>query len=569
MKSPDVDVLIVGAGPVGLALAHELQRHGLTHRIVDQNPHPSRWAKAQIIHVRTLEVLERLGLVDEFLARGRPFRRFRLFDNHREPLAHVQIDIEGSHFDSVLSLSQRESELILADALRARGTAVEREVKLATFVQGDDGVAATLVHADGREEGVRSRWIVGCDGAHSTVRHALGVDFEGFQYEVKLIQADVHVEWPMPVSDDEVIAYIGEGGPLGAFPLPGPGRYRLIAFNPPDVQSDDLTLGHFQQLMAERGPAGARVSDPAWMVGFRIHCRLAAAYRKGRAFLAGDAAHLHSPAGGQGMNMGIQDAHNLGWKLALVHRGLAPDSLLDTYEEERRPLARATLDWTDAATRNGARITALKAGVATELRNGMMRFMLGLGLVQGRIGRAISMLEVNYTGSSLADQSRPPLWQAHLRRRADDESPALRDWLDFGGGPAAGERAPDLHWFHGDDEERLYDRFDGPGFDLLLFDGAAPTAAGYQNLAAIAREAEARYPGWVRAHIVVPAAERPAALDWEGSLILDNEGLCHRRYGAASECLYLVRPDGYIAFRSQPAAAAPLHEYLRRVWKGA
>ena len=570
MSTSDVDVLIVGAGPVGLSLALALARYGLTSRIIDQSPAPSVWSKAQVIHVRTLEVLERLGAVEACLAAGREFRRFRIFDHRRRLVANVPVDIDGSRFDFVLSLPQRDTEAILAEALAARGIAVERSVRLVSFVQGPSGVAATLHDAQGREVGARSRWIVGCDGAHSTVRHQLGIAFEGFAYEVRLIQADVRIEWPMAVADDEVIAFIGERGPMGAFPLPGAGRYRLIAFNPPDGagDGDELTLGHFQELMAERGPAGARVDEPAWMVGFRIHCRLAAAYRQGRAFLAGDAAHIHSPAGGQGMNMGIQDAYNLAWKLALVERGLAPPSLLDSYEEERRPLARATLDWTDRATRNMARLTNLGAGVAAEVRSGLMKFMLGLGLVQGRIGRAVSMLEVSYAGSSLADQARPPLWQAPLRRRADDEAPGLRDWLDFSGGPAPGARAPDVLWMHGDDQARLYDRLTSDGFHLLLFDGAAATEAGYQRLAAVAAEAEARYAGWVQAHVVVPADGRPTALAWEGSLILDPEALVHRAYGAASECLYLVRPDGYIAFRCQPASAEALHGYMRRLWVG-
>ncbi|MCA9638120.1 MAG: FAD-dependent monooxygenase, partial [Myxococcales bacterium] len=401
---PTPEVLIVGAGPVGLALALDLHRHGLAVRIVDQAAAPSTWSKAQAIHARTLEVFEHLGVIDAILAGGKPFRGFRAHNQAGEELAHVSLAIHGSRYNYVLSLSQRETELRLIEALAERGIEVEREVRLDALRQDDGGVEAELVNAAGEREVLRVPWLVGCDGAHSTVRHALEIEFEGFQYVSALIQADVRIEWPTPLPDDEVITYIGDDGPVAAFPLPGERRYRLIVFNPPDVDAE-LSVELFDQLLRSRGPTDARVSDPKWMVAFRIHCRLAAAYRRGRVMIAGDAAHIHSPAGGQGMNMGIQDAHNLAWKLALVARGRGRPELLDTYEEERRPLARDVLSWTDVATRNMTTVAGLRGPIARGLRNQMIRVMGNLGFVQSRMAQTISMLEVGYPKSSLAAES--------------------------------------------------------------------------------------------------------------------------------------------------------------------
>lgn len=567
MAPSDLEVLIVGAGPTGLALATDLLRHGLRCRIIDQERVPAPWSKAQIVHARTLEIFEALGVAAEVRAHGKQIHGFNI---HETPslkrVARVQLGAVDSQAGSFLSIPQRDTEVCLARHYERLGGVIERPVRLEGFVQDDDGVTATLVHPDDRKEVVRAAWLVGCDGAHSTTRGGLGLEFSGSTYEQRLIQADVRIDMPLHVDDDEIVLFLAADGLIGLFPLPGERRYRMIAplFDGEEIEP---TLENFQRLMAHRGPAGAVVSDPVWMVGFRIHCRMVSRYRIGRVFVAGDAAHIHSPAGGQGMNTGVQDAHNLAWKLALVQRGRARPELLDSYDAERRPVAAATLAGTDAATRRGIIAFTLRNPIAVAMRNRLLGFVANLGFVGDRAAQGLSMLEIGYPDSPIVAQDRPPLHRAHLLTSADVESPSLRDWVDFGHGPAPGERAPDvLVAPEQPDSPRLYDLLRGPTHTLLLFDGAAPTPEGYANLAAVARRTRERFDGLVTPVVVVPRAERPAALEWDGALVLDAEGAVHQRYGARSECLYLVRPDGHVGYRGQPADGEKLFDYLATIF---
>jgi hypothetical protein len=415
---------------------------------------------------------------------------------------------------------------------------------------------------------VRAAYLLGCDGAHSGVRKGLGLPFEGSTYPVRLIQADVHIELPVPLTDEFGI-FLGPKGMLALFPLPGDKRFRLITFlepNEPDYALP-VELSSFQHVMAERGPAGSTVSDPAWMIDFRIHCRIAPRYRQGRVFLAGDAAHIHSPAGGQGMNMGIQDAYNLAWKLALAHRGKGKDILLDAYEAERRPVAEATLRMTDTATKGMQAMLALKNPIAVELRNHLLGVVTSFGFVRARATRTVSMLEVGYPKSPIVAQDQPPLWSVRLLG-GEEARPSLGDWMHFGEGPAPGTRTPDVPLTAGG-PERLHDVLRGTHHTLLLFDGPEQSGGGYERFARITAEAAARAGELVRAFVVVPGNERPEHLAPEASVIFDPEGELHRRFGARSECLYLVRPDGYVGYRCQPADEHRFAAYLERIFTSA
>jgi len=298
-----------------------------------------------------------------------------------------------------------------------------------------------------------------------------------------------------------------------------------------------------------------------WSSRFRIHRRIVPSYRKGRAFFAGDAAHIHSPVGGQGMNTGMQDAFNLAWKIALVHHGLAREELLESYSVERRPIAQTTLQGTDMATR----VVTLRNAVAREVRNHLAHFLASLEPVQKRLTYAAAELSLHYRKSPIVGEHRVPLVKSNVIADRRTESPSMSDWLDFGAAPSPGDRAPDVELRAESGPKRLFDLLRGTKHTLLLFDGAAATEEGYKNLATIARVVGERHPRTVATHVLVPHAERPASLG-DASIVLDPHGAAHRRYGAGSECLFLVRPDGYIAFRSQPATLVPLMRHLSGIF---
>ncbi len=555
-------VLVVGGGPVGLMMGCELQRHGIACRVIDALPEPQPWSKAAAVMPRTMEMLRIAGVADTFLAEGRKMHGFNVMDGEKR-LAHVAIQLEGTPFPFLLGIEQRRTEALLADHLRSLGGTFERPVTMSSFEASDDGVRAVL-DRDGETETVEAEYLIGCDGAHSAVRKGLGLAFEGESFERVLWQADVRVDWSFPTDGHEAYAFPSDDGMMGALPLLTDGRYRLIALAPPNPEAEP-TLEGMQAIAAQRLPKGTTISDPAWIAGFKFHGRLAERYRVGRVLLAGDAAHIHSPVGAQGMNLGIQDAANLGWKLALVLKGASPEALLDSYEAERRPIARGVVEGTDAATKQMMRVLSLRHPIATALRRQVLGFVAELGMVQSRLVRAMSQTLVAYPQSPIVGQHQSSIWKAELGTERG-ERPGLADWLRFGDGPGPGERVPDLVLDEGAPAATLHELLLGTQHTLLLFDGAAATDEGYRTLDAIATTVQERHGEYVRVFVVVPHAERPKALRHD-PVILDADGSLHALFGAHSEALSVVRPDGYVAFRSQPAVPDPLLAYLATIFR--
>jgi len=558
----DTDVLIVGAGPTGLTLACELLGRGVNCRIIDKAASPASTSRALGLQPRTLELFDAMGIVERVLATGGPVTNANLYAGNRLllTLSAAGLCNLDTPYPRLWITPQASVERPLIERLLQLGGTVERSRELEGFRQTGSSVIATVRHGDSHEtEEIHAGWLIGCDGARSRVRKALGVTFEGGTYEERFLLADADVDWGR--ERDRTHTWFPPDGMFTVFPLPGTSQWRIFAVLE-DEAVPPLSLELFQRLLGERtGDVETTLSNPTWMSDFTINRRMVDRYRVGRAFLAGDAAHVHSPFGAQGMNTGIQDAFNLAWKLALVVQGEASARLLDTYEEERLPVARRVLAQTDTNTR------------VLLSDNPFMRFLrervLTLDRVQAYAARRSSQLFINYRSSSLS-RSHGGTRIAKSRGMAIPWARAsgtagLKDLVRFRGGPRAGDRAPDGPSIRAASREKtsLFREFRGTGFSLLLFDGMARTETGYANLLEIARRVGEVPGNPVKTHLIVGADSAPEGLAPEDSVLLDGSRSLHELYGARAESLYLVRPDGYIGFRGQPAEAGPLIDYFR------
>jgi 2-polyprenyl-6-methoxyphenol hydroxylase-like FAD-dependent oxidoreductase len=536
------DVLVVGAGPVGLLMAFELRRHGVGCRIIDKLAQPMNWVKALGVSQRTLEVWDDLGIVTEALDAGLNLQRRRVFVN-REQVTDGDTAFPGeAPYRYFLSLPQPETERILAAHLARFGVHVERGVELRSFSDRADGVEATLGTAGGTEP-VRCRYLVGCDGAHSTTRHGLQVPFEGGKAPVNFLLADVEIGWDISHGTSCLFLETRGGAALENLLVcipyrdrsdPTRPRYRLTTMAQPvsavnweataaDVQPEaasELTLAQVQEVLGRFAPIPATVHDLRWSSVFRISHRIVPRYRAGRVFLAGDAAHIHPPTGGQGMNTGLQDAYNLAWKLALDVKGLAHPDLLDSYNAERQPVGREVVERT---VQRSVNIADRSAPDDQGLRDD-------------------SQLYVSYRTSP---------WVSERVSRLDA----------LAGGPRAGDRAPDATGLCRDGVSftlRLFDLLRGTHHTLLLF-GTATVAGGVEAL-------QRRHGDGLRVYeVVAPTSTRQAA--GVCPRVLDSDGHCQRNFGVTGPAAYLIRPDGYVGFRSDGPEHETFEEYFGRVFR--
>jgi 2-polyprenyl-6-methoxyphenol hydroxylase-like FAD-dependent oxidoreductase len=404
------DVLIVGAGPSGLALACYLANKGVSVRIIDKNSARSDKSKALGVQAGTLESLDAAfgpELSQEMRAHGWPAREMWAHLDDKDP---VRVDLSGipSRYDFILILEQSETERILEKWLNTHSVFVERETELLALQQTQGEVISLLRGPQGADE-VTSRFIAGCDGAHSTVRGLLQIPFQGKTYHGDFILGDVQIDWPAQSewAMGVVRNFVSDRGVMICFPMKGAthetNRYRLILVPQTQTatQSSYIELEEFRKIAASLCPAPIQITNATWLTRFRIQQRMTSRYREGRAFLVGDAAHIHNPAGGQGMNTGIQDAFNLGDKLARVLQGGAELATLDRYEAERRPVARAVLRGTDAIF-----------GLALVQRRKLMKWVRGnilarvvqTGWIQRRVLTAVSQVKI--ARREIADRAR-------------------------------------------------------------------------------------------------------------------------------------------------------------------
>ena len=545
-----IDVLIVGAGPTGLTLAAQLSSFGVRFRIVDRAPTAAHESRALAVQARTLEILQSLGLGEALVARGNPSARVALHFDGR-PAAHVQLGgfaAEDTRFPFILFVSQAETEALLGEHVERGGTTIERGVALVGAEIQDSSVRCVLRGPDGSEETVRARYLVGCDGAHSAVRKQAGIPFEGEAYLQDFMLGDVDADGP--IEPDVLHSFAAQGHVAMFFPLRTPAKWRVIALGPriskreqqppPSQPEESLTRGELSldelQRSVDRSTSGTvTLRDPVWLTHFRLHHRQARTYRKGPVFLAGDAAHIHSPVGAQGMNTGMQDAWNLGWKLALVSLGRADPKLLDTYEAERWPVGRNLLRYTDRAFSVFTRVMAGSA-LAAWFRRTIVSRILPLVFRWGRLRatafRFVSELAIAYRRSPAVVDARPKL-------RA---------------GPRAGDRLPDARIERNGQSTFLQQELAGATFQLLLCGQAdAWDATTIKGLAE-------RFEDLLVVRHLTRDASGP-------DLLVDARGEAFDRLGvgaAVDAAQYLVRPDGYIAFRCGGRDLEAVSGYLAR-----
>lgn len=531
MSADPVHVLIVGAGPTGLSLAAALAAHGVRPRLIDRARDRAHESRALAIQPRTLEVLAGLGITPQLVERGNRTVQLRLHAGHRERAAPLfDFGLADTAYPYLLFLSQAETERILGEHLSTAGIAVEREVELRDLTPDGDSVSATLRHPDGREETVSASYVIGCDGAHSSVRTAAGISFQGSSYPQTFVLADAEAEGLNP---DAAHAFLGEQGMLFFFPLGSPASWRLLVMRPlddPTPPDAAVTLDEVQALADNYTDGAVRVHDPVWMTNFRLHHRAATHYRAGRVFLAGDAAHIHSPAGAQGMNTGIQDAVNLGWKLAYTLRGLASPNVLDTYEPERAPVGRRVLRFTDRAFTIATSTNPIVRFIRTRVAPALIPLALKPRAGRAYAFRTVSQLAIRYRTSPLSVNG--------------PDSPRR--------GPRAGDRLPDAPVVQNGQKTSLHNAVAAPGWHVLL---CGPIERWPTN---ILTNISQRYAGLVSMHYL-SATNAPG-------ILYDSGGRALRRLGLAPDhtAVFLVRPDGHVGYRCGHQELAGLDQYLRR-----
>jgi 2-polyprenyl-6-methoxyphenol hydroxylase-like FAD-dependent oxidoreductase len=553
-----VDVLIIGAGPVGLTLANELARRKIQVRIIEKLPAIREVSKALILHVRTQEDLSKVGIMDEAIAEAEPMREV-VVHGYGKHIGSWDLDGIDSPFPHPLIIGQNRTQHLLLDALKRRGVEVEWNTEALELQVDNSGATVMVRHTDpaseqGKDETIRASYVVGCEGSKSLVRKTFGLTFEGERYSgEQFIQADCKLSWNLPSGRSYL--FLTTDGYMMVIELPN-GVVRIFISIPDAIGTTHPTTG---QLDAEKSLGAAEdisaeptldeikshferlsgmevsLSEPVWLARYRTSHRYANKFSEGRAFVAGDSGHVHVPIGGQGMNTGIQDAFNLGWKLAGVIKGEFQPSLLESYNEERHPVAENLIKGTDFAYKGILHPSEIKQRAVRLFGP----FVMKTDIAQNFMRNTLEELTVSYPNSALT--------------------------LDHGGshGPKPGERCLDAHVVQHSDKRtiRLSDLSRTAEWTLLLFTGTHEKLQ-TEEFSEFIEQFHKHSSGFIETHIIV--ANQRAAQEYATgtSVLLDALHEAHTKFGVAYPAFYLIRPDNYIGFRGPLTSSKELMSYL-------
>ena len=519
METIRTDIAIIGAGPTGLALACQLVRHGIDFVILDKNEGITPYSKAIGVQARTLEIYEQIGLAHKAIDQGAIAGKGRMLvgGEVRGEIDFSNIGQGLSPYPFVLMLEQSKNERLLYDYLKSHQRDVLWNRELTKLSQTEAGVTAEVTTPDGASQIVEAKYLVGCDGAKSPTRRALGLEFEGSTFERMFYVADAQVDWHL--SHDALHICLAKDSFVVFFPLKGEKRYRIVGVFPEEFAKEegDILYEEIEQRIKEEAKLKLDIHDVEWFSTYKVHTRHVSQFSAGRCFLAGDSAHIHSPAGAQGMNTGIQDSYNLAWKLALVLQGVADKTLLDTYNEERLENAKNLLQTTDRMFQFAAGSEWFLAFLRTNVLPSVAKYILGLDTVRKFIFPLISQIGINYRHSSLS-------------QHAGDENFNVK----------AGDRMPYILV----DGESIYDGLQGPRFHLVVFSDAQV------ELQELQTELESQYHEFVDFNAI---SLRPEVAE---------------AFGTDKSFSVLLRPDCYIGYISKETSLVELKVYLSNFVKG-
>ncbi|HEX8174179.1 MAG TPA: FAD-dependent monooxygenase [Pyrinomonadaceae bacterium] len=513
------DVLIVGAGPTGLSLACQLVRYGIDFIIVEKNEGVTRFSKALGVQARTLEIYEQLGLAHLAVERGTIATKVRMLAGGR---VRGEMDISGvgqgqSPYPYILFLEQSKNEELLYEYLRRHQGKVFWNTELESFSQDGDGVTALVKRGDGQSSTITAKYLVGCDGAGSFVRRSLGLTFEGSTFERLFYVADARVDWELP--HDAVQVCLARDVFTLFFPMKGERRYRIVGTFPEGVGKGEgkVLYEEIERQIKREARLQLEISEVNWFSLYKVHSRRVNRFSEGRSFVAGDAAHIHSPAGAQGMNTGIQDAYNLAWKLAFVIKGWAGEELLETYNEERLQNAKRLLETTDRIFELAAGTNWLLGLLRTTVFPRLAGFLATLGPIRKRFFPLISQIGITYRALSLSDST-------------DDAVFSIR----------AGDRMPNVRI----EGQSIYEKLRAPKFHLLVF------SEGGSDNQRMKDELKDEYHDTIDCQV----------------FSLDSS--VKKIFGTNEPFTLLLRPDNHVAFISAEISPGRVRAYLSRVLTG-